>query len=938
MASKYNWIGAVILVGTLFLVGNTKAEFDARDYEGAQWVPGRVTVAFAPSYGKMEPRKVDGVMQFGIPAVDALNAHYGAYRITNILGEGKLNHITNPPDFSRVFLIDLDHGTDIMEACANYSALPGVLYAQPDVLRPVDVIPDDPLFGSQWALPKIGAPEAWDITRGSRDIIITCIDIGVDWDHIDLINNIWVNPDEDLDHDEWVGWAFPGQPIVGDPDDINNTDDGQNGYIDDFYGWDFVAGVSQPGYPGEDTGIEDNNPEELHVPEYAHGTHTTGLTIATTNNALGIAGTNWNARIMCLRAGYVGWNPSIQGYSGMLISSSTARAILYAQNNGANIISMSYGSTGPYSPENDALQSAWSNGLALFASAGNENNQVQHYPACYNNVISVAATDNADHKASYSSYGTWIDISAPGGDFNPGMVSTLPGNTYGAESGTSMASPQCAGAAGLVWAAFPDQTNAWITQALLDYSYDLYPLNPGYIGLLGAGRVDLVILFSNFFPRLTVSGDPVVDDASGNNDHRADPGESASLIVSLVNDGDWQDADEVEVTLVCPNDPYITITDSVSNYGTVASGQEATNESNPFEFTVSSSVQRPYWAHFQLHLTSNNYGYSALLDFQLRIGRPEVILVDDDNGHSFESFYRSDLDDIDVEHDVWSVSTLADIPGDELNRYHYVIWSCGNDTFNTLSANDQTNLANFLDTGGGRGLLLVGQNIDEGISGTSFYSNYLHAQHADGTGNFQVYGVSGDPVSDNTHLMLIGGTGGQNGTLSPSKIDPVGGSSVIYTYLPGGNAAVRYEGNGWKTVYMAFALEAACPYDSTAQHPRMDARSAIISRVLSWFGLYVDVPETSHPTLPQSFALEGNYPNPFNPNTNIAFQLPAISRVSLKVYNVLGQEVATVINGESMGAGRHVVNFDGNNLASGIYFYRLTADRNSVVGKMVLMK
>jgi len=100
----------------------------------------------------------------------------------------------------------------------------------------------------------------------------------------------------------------------------------------------------------------------------------------------------------------------------------------------------------------------------------------------------------------------------------------------------------------------------------------------------------------------------------------------------------------------------------------------------------------------------------------------------------------------------------------------------------------------------------------------------------------------------------------------------------------------------------------------------------------------IDVPEESESPLLKAFALEGNYPNPFNPSTNIAFLLPVESRVSLKVYNVLGQEVSTVIQDQSFSPGRHVVSFDGENLASGIYFYRVEANRNNLVGKMVLMK
>ena len=555
MDSKCCRLGVVVLLGILLVFGSALAVFDAAQYEGSQWLPGRILIEFDAMYGEMVPMKVDGVEQFGIPAIDALNRHYGVHTIRDILQGQILNNLVDPPDLSRTFVFHFDPSVDVLEVCSNYSHLPGVHYAEPDLMMPLDVIPNDVLYGSQWALPKIGAPDAWDITRGDREIIITCIDQGVDWDHVDLIGNIWVNPDEDLDHDEWVGWAFPG--VVGDIDDINNYDDGGNGQIDDFYGWDFIASTSTPGWPGEDVNTPDNDPSELPIAQYAHGTHTTGITIATTNNSIGIAGTNWNARIMALRAGYV--SSSGEGY---IVPSASVPAIYYAANNGANIISMSYGSPSQHSAENTALQYAWSMGLALFASAGNSDMQVMRYPACYNNVMCVASTNQDDHKASYSNYGSWVDISAPGGDFQPGIMSTLPNNQYGNASGTSMASPQAAGAAGLVWSMFLTQTNSWIVQTLMDYSFDLDPLNPTYAGLLGAGRVDLVILFSNFFPRLYVADTPIVGDASGNNDGRADPGETVDLTITLENDADWQDAVNVEATLRCPGDPNITSLES----------------------------------------------------------------------------------------------------------------------------------------------------------------------------------------------------------------------------------------------------------------------------------------------------------------------------------------------------------------------------------------
>lgn len=923
-------IGTISLLAILLVCSGVIAEFDTSEYDNCQWLPGRLIIEFDEVYGEMNFTEVDGVIQFQddnpmLLAVNTLNRDYNVHTCWNILQGLILKPELNPPDLSRVFVFRFNPSADVLEVCAAYCALPGIRSAEPDIMRPVDFTPNDPLFGNQWALEKIGAEQAWDVARSNSDMMICCVDQGVDWDHVDLINNIWVNPGEDLDGDRWIGWAFPG--VVGDVDDINNLDDDQNGLIDDFYGWDFVAGVSQPAASGEDPNIPDNDPSEYVG--YPHGTHCTGLAVATTNNNIGIAAINWHATILPVRAGYVAQGPPMQGY---ILNSASVPAIYYAVNSGADIISMSYGSGGQNPQERDALEYAWDSGLALYAAAGNDNNQVLHYPACYENVMAVAATDRDDQKTSYSSYGTWVDISSPGGDYNPGLLSTIPNNAYANYSGTSMASPQCAGCAGLLWSVFPNETNSWVNQTLMDYSYDIDPLNPAYVGLLGAGRVDMILVFSQFFPRLTIPSDPLVDDASGNGDGRPDWGETVNLTISLRNDGDWQNATNVEAFLRCPGENRLTITDSTADYGYIAAGFEASNTSDPLTFQVTPTSQRAFYADFELYITADNNGFETTLYFQLRIGRPEVLLVIDDGSDNYGSYYIHDLEYMDVEYDPWDVAELTAVPADELNRYEYVVWICGDENSNTLTATDRTNLSNFLDNG--NRLMLVGQSIDEDIQGTTFYSDYLHAQHAEGVGCIQVNGVGGDPITDGMSLLLGGGSGGGNGNDSPSKINPVGGSSVIWTYEGGGNCGVRYDSGTWKTVYLSFALEAA-------NHEGLGGtteRWYVISKTLQWLGLPVSVPGSETLTIPSSFALEGNYPNPFNPNTNIAFLLPNMSKVSVKVYNILGQEVATALDGQTMSAGRHVVTFDGTDLSSGIYFYQVTAGDDIATGKMVLMK
>lgn len=179
---------------------------------------------------------------------------------------------------------------------------------------------------------------------------------------------------------------------------------------------------------------------------YGHGTHVAGIAAAATNNGVGVAGLGYDCAIMNVKvlddtgSGYYSW---------------IASGITWAADNGAKVISMSLGGSSASSTLQTAINYAWSKGVVIVAAAGNNGNANPVYPAYYSNCIAVAATDQNDAKASWSSYGSWVDVAAPG----VGILSTLPNHTnkigglnYGSLSGTSMATPYVAGLAGLVWA------------------------------------------------------------------------------------------------------------------------------------------------------------------------------------------------------------------------------------------------------------------------------------------------------------------------------------------------------------------------------------------------------------------------------------------------------------------------------------------------------
>jgi len=333
-----------------------------------------------------------------------------------------------------LFEVYVSPGVDVNLALAAYQADVNVAHAEIDVLLFVDWIPNDTMFTQLWGLHNTGqnggrvdadidAPEAWDVTTGSRSIIVAVIDTGVDYNHPDLTVNMWRNPRE----------------IAG-----NGIDDDGNGFVDDIYGADFHNNDANP--------FDDNG----------HGTHVAGTIGAAGNNSLGVIGVSPNVQIMALK---------FLGANGSGSTSSAIKAIDYAVANGAKIINASWGGGG--GAQGDALylaiQRAQNAGVLFVAAAGNStsNNDVYaSWPANYNlaNVISVAATDRNDNLASFSNYGaTTVDLGAPG----VAIVSTTPGGNYASYSGTSMATPHVAGAAALVWAANPSWTYLQVKDRLL---------------------------------------------------------------------------------------------------------------------------------------------------------------------------------------------------------------------------------------------------------------------------------------------------------------------------------------------------------------------------------------------------------------------------------------------------------------------------------------
>ncbi len=291
-------------------------------------------------------------------------------------GKERIKALGRLGDVRYLHIVDKSKSTE--ELIKEWKNREGVIEVVPNYKVRIFQIPNDPEYPQQWAMDKISAPDAWNVATGSNSVVVAVVDTGVDYNHEDLIPNMWVNP-----------YEIPG----------NGIDDDNNGYVDDVYGVDVVNGDGDP--------MDDNG----------HGTHVAGIIGAVGNNGTGIAGVNWNVKIMAVKALGAGGVGDIASVIDAL------NYVLEMKRKGVNIVvvNASYGCEGCQpAPDRDIIAALGAEGVIFVTAAGNsgsDNDTVPTYPASYDldNIIAVAAVDSNDNLAPFSNYGaTSVDIAAPG--------------------------------------------------------------------------------------------------------------------------------------------------------------------------------------------------------------------------------------------------------------------------------------------------------------------------------------------------------------------------------------------------------------------------------------------------------------------------------------------------------------------------------------------
>lgn len=929
----------------------------------------------------------------GLSSLDTKLQRLGATSVQKMFRHKPIPPNSYIPDISRILKIRIPERLNPIIVARELERDPNVEYAEPVYIRRLLGIPNDPMYAQQHHLPQIHAPEAWDVQRGDSTVVIAIVDNGTDYKHEDLAANVWTNELE--------------------ANGVTGVDDDGNGFVDDIHGWDFG----------------DNDADPINPPSssshYEHGTSTAGLACAVTNNLKGIAGVSWNCTFMPVKHAPDDDPNPYYGYEG----------IVYAADNGADVISNSWGYFGYSQWEQEIINYAYSKGAVIVCAAGNNDLEQPSYPASYQHVISVAAVRANDTKASYSNFGAWIDICAPGGEPRTWLLSTYPKNQYWDAGQTSATPPIVAGVCGLVKSLHPDWSNDQVIRQVLLTADNIDALNPQYLDKLGYGRVNAhraltEPILTEPDARLVVFSFMIDDSLYGNDNGVPEKGETIHLHCKIHNYSIGS-TEAATLRLSCSS-ASVEILD-----GTVSPVYFPADTTLPFDFnfriTESASVEQ---AELVLTLETGQ-GYYREERFEIAIGVMPLLFVDNDqiipDMPQVENFFRDILDKNHVLYGYWNVEQSGFPESKVLLNFPIVVmcsWVLGN--FN-LTDEEYGAVQKYLDAG--NHLFICGQDIaavlyeDYGTEeAKTFMRDYLHAEYiAMDSEDQEVMGVANDAISHDLsfHIWQPGLSAEWQG---PDVIAPTAGASTIFTYRDGRAAAVKYAGDH-KVVYLAFGLEAVDSDQNTQIGDPSPIRTELLMRIINWLnfiehkplsdtdnvdssrtvvaritgnvtdlqamtlfwrlqgkedftavimaendsGYYsAEIPaqdsgatveyyvQTEHPyynwhspvgapatvysykvgevtVVPAEFQLKQNYPNPFNPNTAIEFTLPKTSFVRLKIYNVLSEEVATLVS-DKLPAGNYKRGWSAVNMTSGMYYYRLQAGDFIAVRKLLLLK
>ncbi len=867
----------------------------------------------------------------------------------------KLNKSKTSSQLHKFYYYYLKENVSPIFAIRELSKNPEIEYVEPVFKHRINALPNDAFLISQEPyLNLIEAQSAWDVVKGeSGNVVVAVIDGGTDISHPDLAANLWVNIDE-----------IPE----------NGIDDDNNGFVDDVHGWNFANNSGDP------SGLA-SRPMSAN-----HGTNTAGIICAVTDNRVGVAGLSWNAKLMAINTvdPEEGDGAIRDGYAG----------IIYAVENGADVINLSWGRDAPLSLfEQEIINYAASQGVAVIASAGNDGDDFLNYPASYPFVISVANTSIDDKKVNSSNYGRTVDITAPGQQ----IFSTLNDGNYGhLISGTSFSSPLVAGAVALVKTLRPDWLGIQAAEQVRVNSENIDSLNPpSFSGMLGFGRLNVNNAVTNFESPAIRIYDTAINDSDQNG--VINPGERITLSINFINYLAPVASALVTLKSDDPNIDIVSGSDLILDLNTLA----LTSSPSEFVVDISAGTETGASIDFDLEISIGSYSdvdhFSLIVEAQHeelfannihttvtglgRIGFADIINQSQGSGFFHQSKISNNLlleaaiivgtseerisnsariifqnDDYDQDFAMLDGEEIEVRSPGELSDEESIVRF--DDQFSDTPVGVEITQETFAsDTEDLKDQIIFkytvkNQNVD--TLKNFHFGAFFDWDVIDYRNNSAVYvpshnfgyvfkdstfvgtaALSGDSVSfsifDNTGNILFNGFSDEEKWQAISSgVDSVLLNTDVTYVIGTGPFDIAPD----DFIEIGFALIAG---------ERESSLLAGVEVAQDWWNLNIITSvASSSGEQPEKYFLAQNYPNPFNPGTQILYQLKANEHASLVIYNLLGQRVRTLVDMKQQ-AGVHTVAWDGLNevgsfVGSGVYIYRLQTESGfSQSQKMILL-
>ncbi len=930
--------------------------------------PREVYVTFQPGAVDSLYQDSTGFTLCGIPYIDSINRAKGA---TEFRFAGHLSLPSTLDDYSITF----PQGTDVQAISDAYRASPSVLYVGPSLCNALalDFTPNDTLFNRgygilsprcrQWAFDSTHGQfeKAWDVTKGDTSVVIAIIDAPILYTHPDLRTRFWINGLEDINHS---GKLEPWASSVG--GDSNGVDDDGNGFVDDVIGFDFrnMSGLL-------DT-IE-------AVSGNYHGTAVASGAAATTGDTAGGAGACPDCRVMAIPALLPGCQSGIfrTAERGVL-------ALAYARKMGADVINMSWHIQMDTLYAGQILREIRLNdaaGIVQVAAAGNTGNDIViNYPAAMVEVLSVAGVNMADVKTPNSSYNQFVDLSAPLGNWTadtdssiwryrePFITNPPACLTFYTGAGTSHAAPLVSGVAGLIKSAYPNMTNQQIMCKLKSSTdsirYSAQDTANGVVGKMGTGRLNAykALTFFDTIPKTvaetTLSGTVCV---SGdffiplNKKVTALPGTKFIFYPGdIFNKGIDPNKAEIIVngTFVAkgaPNNPIQFIsfnsTPSDSDWQSVRIGWGG---SGKFENCIFKNAYAALDFQNSANDTVKNCVFEKNFMYGIRTTNPNLkILADTFRDNTNYAVYFN------------AANALVNGCYFRNNKYGINFYkSYGTASSNTIIGTGTGNEFGFRAEGWWNGqtqFSTFNNNLDSG----QFNTAAVVAASRTKIQNSRIKIV--DPTCPPPYpLANVGilGSGVDSAIVTNSTITAVNcAPNVRIVASPlinlgtssggGDNSILRGTGKAIENNLSSNAY-AQNNYWEVTSISYTDSGQIFFTGPVVFRPFYDCAPpceariSTGTAPIPLKYSLDQNYPNPFNPRTTISFSLPKAGKVKLVIYNIAGQRVNVLVDGERA-AGIHKIEWGGTDkngvsVSSGIYFYKMETAEFREVKRMVFLK